>query len=131
AHAPTAAAIREGQVLAVGVELPTGDLVFDRAAVVREARVALVARALRLAVGVEAATCGPGAVGSGLAGLQVEGATKANAWARRLHAVGKSLALMPRSSIHQRRHVLRMNCTTRMASSMAACLAGVTLSLYS
>src|SRR5262245_6949669 len=38
---------------------------------------------------------------------------------------------MPRASIHWRKHLLRINCTVRMASSLAAACALVVLSLYS
>src|SRR5262249_45716239 len=74
---------------------PPGALVCDRAAVVPEARVALLARAFSVAVGREANNRVPGACGGGLAGLRVEGATKANVRARQLQADCRPLTPTP------------------------------------
>src|SRR5262249_31069328 len=74
---------------------PPGALVCDRAAVVPEARVALLARAFGVAVGREANNRVPGVCGGGLAGLRVEGATKANVRARQLQADCRPLTPTP------------------------------------
>ena len=61
----------------------------------------------------------------------LRGLTKATAWASRLQAVCRSLAVMPHLPIHKRRHLLRRNWVLRTASSMAACWVGESRSVYS
>ena len=73
----------------------------------------------------------PGTVGAGLTGLGIEvvgkGVCLSEYGTIALHLV----LAMPRSSIHKRKHLLRMNCVMRMASSMAAYCACVPPNLYS
>jgi hypothetical protein len=69
-----AAAVREGDVLAIRLQLPPGLLVLDGAVVVLELRVALLAALLLLAVLVEPRNGEPGARGGRLPCLGIEAA---------------------------------------------------------
>src|SRR5262249_43736635 len=72
-HLPNAAAIGEGEALAVRVQLPSRLLVLDRATIMLEAGVSLLPWSLLTTGGVEALDGRPGAGGGGgLAGLRVE-----------------------------------------------------------
>src|SRR6516165_1606607 len=62
---------------------------------------------------------------------ELSAVAKGYSWARREQRTCRSLALTPRPSIHQRTHLLRMNCVVRIASSIAAAWARERRSLYS
>src|SRR5262249_44716939 len=95
-HPPDVATIGHGQRYPLRVELLPGALLLHRAAMVAEARAALLARALRLAGGGEAIDRQPGAGGRHLAGLggmgRDEGDRVGQAAARRLQVVGGDAA---------------------------------------
>src|SRR5262245_54453843 len=98
-HPTDATAIGEGGVPAVGIPLPARAVVFDRAAVAREAGRALRAGFLRRAVGGEPVDSRPGPLGSGLAGLGVagggEGTLMGQAAARGLQVGRAEAPLLP------------------------------------
>ena len=75
-HGPDATAVREGEVLAVRLQLPARLLVLHAAVIMLEVGGALLAGPVVLAVIVEALDGEPGAVGTGLPGLGVEPAGK-------------------------------------------------------
>jgi hypothetical protein len=75
-HLSNATAIREGEMTSIRFELPTGGLVLDRSAVMLKVGIAFLAKALRLAVGIEASDALPSPICRGLAGLGVEESDK-------------------------------------------------------
>jgi hypothetical protein len=71
-HTPGVTAIREGDVFAIGFNLPSRRFVFHRAVIVLELRIALLAGLLVFTIFIEAGNRRPGSISRSLTSLGVE-----------------------------------------------------------
>src|SRR5262249_6355754 len=116
--------IRERKVFAIRLPLPPRCLVLHRAVIMLKTRGALLARFLLSTILVEAGHREPGPICTGLTGLGVEAGGKGEVFGE-LGAGDLQVLIAHAAFIHPLAQTrgTRMNCTVRMASSMACCWA--------